>query len=412
MNELISLHENISETGGKDYYAILRREMDARKIPLSLGKACPVNCTFCYEKEHSYRFVEDTPKTTQEDWEYILDYINKTPSNPNEYWVWGGNEYMVWTDLFLHPRAMDWLEDFLKYTDKNVTIFTVGFVHVPRIHKLAEKYKNRMNFELSVNTLSRYREALMPNGPTVKQVLKILDGPAVTSADFYSFGPNTMSNDALTISKINKSCVLWMGCLTPLRGMDDKTVALIRQGKKALPEEAQIIYDNNLPNKTTIHTEAYITAFLNRRFIVKTFDSLELDRRNTVVVSKSLYKLLTMYRKNKARFLYVPNATLGGDTDCAALLTFDDIQKKVTNEREIYIPMCVLEGGRGKYKDIRGVDFDDFRSRIRCRVKIMPKVNTKYANKLLIKNGDLDNYIEDYLYNPSSKVFEEIPLPA
>lgn len=411
MAEAVQIPQGSLKGEGRDYYATLRREMDARKIPISLGKKCPVMCTFCYETEHSYRIVEDIPKTTQEDWEYILSYISKIPSKPDEYWVWGGNEYMVWTDLFLHPKAMDWLEDFLSYTDKNVTIFTVGFVHVPRIHKLAERYKKRINFELSVNTLSRHRDALMPNGPTVKQVLKILDGPAVTSADFYSFGTSTMSADASTISKINRECVLWMGCLTPLRGMDDRTVELIRQGKKALPEEAQSIYDYNLPNKTTIHTEAYITAFLNRRIIVKTFDSLGLEKRDTLVVSKSIYKILTMYRKKRARYLYIPNTTLGGDTDCTALLTLADIQGRITNEKEIYIPKCIIEGGRGKYRDICGTDLEDFRANTRCRIKVIPKINTKFANRQLIKNGDLDNYVEDYIYNPNSKIFENIPLP-
>lgn len=411
MGNAIPAYENLSKPEEKDYYAILRREMDARKVPLSLGKPCPVMCTFCYEKEHLYRTTDDIQKTTQEDWEYILNYINQIPTKPGEYWVWGGNEYMVWTDLFLHPKAMDWLEDFLKYTDKNVTIFTVGFVHVPRIHRLAETYRNRISFELSVNTLSRFREALMPHGPSAKQVLKVLDGPAVTSADFYSFGPQTMSIDALTISKINKECVLWMGCLTPLRGMDNKTVELIRQGKKALSEEARRIYDYNLPNRTTIHTEAYITAFLNRRIILKTFDSLGLERGDSVVVSRSIYKLLTMYRKNRARFLYVPNRTLGGDTDCTALLTFEDIQKRITNERQIYIPKCIIEGGRGRYRDICGVDLDDFKSKVRCRVKVIPKINTKFANRQLVKNGDLNNYIEDYIYNPNSRVFEEMPVP-
>lgn len=409
MGNAIPTYENLSKPEEKDYYTILRREMDARKIPISLGKPCPVMCTFCYEKEHSYRTTDEIPKTTQEDWEYILNYINKTPSKPDEYWVWGGNEYMVWTDLFLHPKAMDWLEDFLKYTDKSVTIFTVGFVHVPRIHRLAERYRKRINFELSVNTLSRYRDALMPNGPSVKQVLKILDGPAVTSADFYSFGPNTMSTDALTISNINSKCVLWMGCLTPLKGMDSNTITLIREGKKALPGEAKRIYDYNLPNKATIHTEANITAFLNRRSIIRIFDALNLEKRDTIVASKSIYKILTMYRRRRARFLYVPNTTLGGDTDCAALLTFADIQRRITNERQIYMPKCIIEGGRGKYRDICGADFEEFKSKIRCRIKIISKIDTKFANRRLIKNGDLSNYIEDYVYNPNSRVFEEMP---
>ena len=38
-----------------DYRQVLIREMDAGKIPLSLGRDCPVKCEFCYELDHSYR---------------------------------------------------------------------------------------------------------------------------------------------------------------------------------------------------------------------------------------------------------------------------------------------------------------------------------------------------------------------
>ena len=42
-------------------YSIFRKEIKDRKIPLSLGKTCPVKCTFCYEMDHSYRDTFDTP---------------------------------------------------------------------------------------------------------------------------------------------------------------------------------------------------------------------------------------------------------------------------------------------------------------------------------------------------------------
>ena len=42
-------------------YNIFRKEIKDRKIPLSLGKPCPVKCTFCYEMDHSYRNTIDTP---------------------------------------------------------------------------------------------------------------------------------------------------------------------------------------------------------------------------------------------------------------------------------------------------------------------------------------------------------------
>jgi len=187
----------------KDYREVLRREMDAGKLPLSLGKTCPVKCEFCYELDHSYRETLEPPKTSQEDWEFMLDYINQKPTDPQQFWCLGGNEYMEWTDLFLHPKAMEWVEDFLRFTDKNLTFFTVGFVHVPKIHQLAAQYPGRINFELSVITMGRYRQQLMPHAPAVKHLMKVLDGPAVSSANFYAFDEHTMSDDAIAIASVN-----------------------------------------------------------------------------------------------------------------------------------------------------------------------------------------------------------------
>jgi hypothetical protein len=397
---------------GADYREVLRREMDAGKIPLSLGKNCPVKCEFCYELDHSYRETLEPPKTTQEDWEYILDYINRKPTDPLQFWCLGGNEYMEWTDLFLHPKAMEWIEDFLRFTDKNLQFFTVGFVHVPKIHQLAAQYPGRINFELSVITLGEYRQRLMPHAPAVKHLMKVLDGPAVSSANFYSFGPRTMSEDALAISRINRTCVLWMGCLTPVRGLKDETAALMRQGRRHLPEEGQRIYDAGLPNLQTIHTEAPITAFLNRKRIVSLFDALELEKKDTVVVAGSVHKILTMYRKNRARFLHVPNATLGGDSDCTVLLTFDDIARRLTTERVVHIPKCVMQSGRGPYTDIAGVTLDQFVRMTGRKVRVLHKVDTKFANRQLYRHGNLKDYVEDYVRNPLTRAYHAIAIPA
>ena len=77
-----------------------------------------------------------------------------------------------------------------------------------------------------------------------------------------------MSKDAATISAINQQCVLWMGTLTPVRGLKEETASLMRQGRKFLPEEATRIYQSGLPpNLQTIHTESHTTAFLSRRRI-------------------------------------------------------------------------------------------------------------------------------------------------
>ena len=397
---------------GKDYRDVLRREMDAGKIPISLGKSCPVQCEFCYELDHSYRETLEPPKTTQEDWEFILEYLNKKPTDPLQFWCLGGNEYMEWTDLFLHPKAMEWVEDFLKYTDKNLTFFTVGFVHVPKIHQLAAQYPGRINFELSVITLGEYRQRLMPHAPSVKHLLKVLDGPAVTSANFYTFDDRTMSEDAITISQVNQRCVLWMGCLTPVRGLKEATAALMRQGRKFLPGEAQRIYDAALPNLQTIHTEAPITAFLNRQRIVTLFDSLELEKRDTVVMAASVYKILNMFRKGRARYLFVPNSTLGGDSDCSVLLTFDDIARRLGSEKIIHIPRCMMQAGRGPYTDIAGVTLDEFTKKTGKRVRVLHKVNTKFANRQLYRHGHLKSFVEDYVRNPMTRSYESLSIPA
>lgn len=395
-----------------DYRQVLIREMEGGKIPLSLGKSCPVKCEFCYEIDHSYRETLDPPKTSDEDWAFILDYINKKPTDPMQFWCIGGNEYMEWTDLFLHPKAMEWLEDFLKYTDKNVTFFTVGYVHVPKIHQLAAQYPGRINFELSAITLGACRERLMPHAPSVKHLMKVLDGPAVSSANFYSFEPGAMSDDAMAISRINQRCVLWMGCLTPLRGIKEETAKLMRGGRTYLAEEAQRIYDAGLPNIQTIQTEAPITAFLNRRRIVSAFDALELEKRDPVVMARSVYKVLMMYRRNRARYRMVPNATLGGDSDCTVLLTFDDIAKSLNGDRYVYIPKCMMQSGRGHYTDIAGVTVEQFMRKTGIKARILHKIDTRLANKLLWRNGLLKNYVEDYVRNPLTQSYEALPIPA
>jgi hypothetical protein len=391
---------------------ILRAEIREMKIPLSLGKTCPVKCTFCYEKDHSYRKTFDTPRTTQEDWDFIFNEIKKIPTRKNESWVLGGNEYMEWTDLPLHPKAMDWIEEFLDNTDKKITMFTVGYTNPERINKLAERHPGRINFELSVITLGEARKKLMPNGPSAEQVMQILDGPAVTSANFYSFGPDTMSEDARRISRINPNVLLWMGCLTPLKYIDPDTTALMRFGKKFLSEEARKTYDLNLPNTMMIHTESDITSFLNRNKIIKTFDACELEKKDTVVMAGNVYKILTLFRPNRANFLYVPNDTLGGDSNCTTLLTFSDVAKRITHQTRVYLPRVILEKSSNAEMDIAGETFDEFKARFpRCTFKVLNKVNSGLSNRKLYEKGYLKNYVEDYLGNPLSKKFEMMASP-
>ncbi len=394
------------------FQKVLLKEINDRKIPISLGKTCPVKCAFCYEMDLSYRQTFDMPLTTQKDWEFILNEIRAFPTRKTESWVLGGNEYMEWTDLALHPKAMDWIEEFLEKTDKNIIMFSVGYFDPKRINRLAEKYPGRINFELSVITLGSYRKQLMPKGPTVNQVLEVLDGPAVTSANFYSFGPGTMSEDAKTISKINQNCLLWMGCLTPLKYIDEKTTALMRQGKRFLPDESQKIYDMNLPNIQMIHTESDITAFLNRNKIIKTFDACELDKKDWVVMAGNVYRVLKMFRQGRARFLYVPNATLGGDSDCTTLLTFNDVAQRISNQKVVYLPRVIMEKSSNDERDISGVSFDEFKERFpRVRFKVLNRVNSNLSNKKLYEKGYLKNYVEDYIRHPLSKKFDQIAHP-
>src|SRR5438132_11284966 len=112
-----------------------------------------------------------------------------------------------------------------------------------------------MIFDQSLITLHKdYRKSLMPHAPSVSHLMKVLDGPAVTSANFYSFDAHTMSEDATTISRINQNVLLWMGCLTPLKGMEENTVQILRQGKQYLPEGARPVYEAGLPNHPTTPT--------------------------------------------------------------------------------------------------------------------------------------------------------------
>ena len=393
-------------------YSVFRKEIKDRKIPLSLGKTCPVKCTFCYEMDHSYRKTFETPLTTQEHWEFIFKEIRSFPTRESESWILGGNEYMEWTDLALHPKAMDWIEEFLEKTDKKITMFSVGYFDPERINRLAEKYPGRINFELSVITLGSYRVQLMPKGPSVKQVLAVLDGPAVTSANFYSFGSGSMSEDAKKISDINKDCLLWMGCLTPLKYIDADTTKVMRQGKRFLPDEARKIYDMNLSNVQMIHTESDITAFLNRNKIIKTFDACELEKKDWIVMAGNVHRILTLFRRGRARFLYVPNDTLGGDSNCTTLLTFDDVAKRITNQRVIYLPQVIMEKSSNDERDISGRSYDEFKEQFpRVRFKVLHKVNSALSNKKLYEKGYLKNYVEDYLNNPLSKKFESVAHP-
>ena len=154
-------------------------------------------------------------------------------------------------------------------------------------------------------------------------------------------------------------------------------------------------------------------CFAGTRVTVQSlFDHLELDKRDTVVMAKSVYRILSMYRKNRARFLYVPNATLGGDSDCTILLTFQDILQRLNGEKVIYLPKCIIESPRGNDCDISGMSLDEFKEHGKVKVGILGKINTKVADTKLWEHGYLSSYIHDYVRNPASKEFERTPVPV
>ena len=135
-------------------------------------------------------------------------------------------------------------------------------------------------------------------------------------------------------------------------------------------------------------------------------------KKDTVVMAGNVYKILTMLRPNRARYLYVPNDTLGGDSNCSTLLTFSDVAKRLTNQSLVYLPKVILEKSSNDERDIAGESFDDFKAKFpRCTFKVLQKVNSSLSNRKLYEKGFLKNYVEDYLGNPLSRKFEMMALP-
>ena len=59
-----------------------------------------------------------------------------------------------------------------------------------------------------------------------------------------------------------------------------------------------------------------------------------------------------------------------------------------------------------------GVTLEQFMRITGVRVKVLHKVNTQFANRLLYRKGHLKNYVEDYLGNPLTQQYETLPNPA
>ena len=85
MTTTIPLLQPVPLFKNADYRQALIREMDGGKIPLSLGKSCPVQCEFCYEIYHSYRETNRFPLSRQQEWRDMLEYIKLKPTDPLEF---------------------------------------------------------------------------------------------------------------------------------------------------------------------------------------------------------------------------------------------------------------------------------------------------------------------------------------
>ena len=71
-----------------------------------------------------------------------------------------------------------------------------------------------------------------------------------------------------------------------------------------------------------------------------------------------------------------------------------------------------MESGRGPYTDIAGVTLEEFMKKTGVKVRILHKIDTKFANTRLYRNGSLKNFVEDYVRNPLSAEYEKLPLSA
>ncbi|MDE3118387.1 MAG: hypothetical protein KGL03_05150, partial [Nitrospirota bacterium] len=81
-------------------------------------------------------------------------------------------------------------------------------------------------------------------------------------------------------------------------------------------------------------------------------------------------------------------------------------------EKIVHIPKCVMQSGRGPYRDIAGVSLDDFIRKTGMKVRVLYKIDTNFANRQLYRNGFLKNYVEDYLRHPLVQSYEALAVPA
>jgi len=46
------------------------------------------------------------------------------------------------------------------------------------------------------------------------------------------------------------------------------------------------------------------------------------------------------------------------------------------------------------------------------KIKVVHKIDTKFANQRLYRSGLLKNYVEDYVRNPLAQSYETFPISA
>ena len=181
-------------------------------------------------------------------------------------------------------------------------------------------------------------------------------------------------------------------------------------GRKFLPEEATRIYHFRIAQSPDHSYGVPYDGVLSRRRIVSLFDSLELEKKDTVVMAGGPQNPDHVSKESR-EISYVPMPCWSGDSDCTVLLTFDDIARRLTKERPSTSRNASCSRGAAPILDITGVSLKQFTKRLVC-VKVLHKIDTRFANQQLYRHGSLQNYVEQYLNHPMRPAYEAIPRPV
>jgi hypothetical protein len=55
---------------------------------------------------------------------------------------------------------------------------------------------------------------------------------------------------------------------------------------------------------------------------------------------------------------------------------------------------------------------EDFVKKTGVKIKVVHKIDTKFANQRLYRSGLVKNYVEDYVRNPLAQSYEAFPISA